>query len=362
MKPKILIIITRSEIGGAQNYVLSMVSEMRSNYEFKVIVGSDSYLSKKLTAKGVELIVLPQLDSKNIFRAVYALRRLIILESPNIINTHSTLASVYGRLANLKLRIPIVYSVHGWFFAENTNAVRRLIGPVVERVFSGMTSFWITETHYDQKIGTDSGAISNICKSRVIANGIPKPITQPRKPLDRTKVQMAFVGRISFQKNPLLAVESLSYLPQNYLLTMFCDNAKDIALNNRIEEMSLSDRIILIDDETNTASIINSYDLLLVTSRYEGMPLSIIEAMSAGLPIVSTNVCGLRELVIDRDNGILVDGENPEHIAKAITELMSNPAKAKAMGRRSVQLYEEKHTLPTMISNLEKVFSELLTT
>ncbi len=362
MKPKLLIIITRSEVGGAQNYVLSMIKELQSQYTFSVIVGSDAFLSKHLRASevGIEAHIIPELNSANLFKAISSIREIINQIKPDLINTHSALASFYGRLANYNLGIPIVYSVHGWFFTEHANLIRKVFGPLVERELARITSFWITETAYDLNLGIKKGAIKDVHSAAVIANGIPSVIQRNRLEFDNDNRQIAFIGRICNQKNPFLAVSAFEFLPENYSLTLYCDDAHNKGLNGLITKLGLTERIKLIDNEYDTAAIIGSFELLLVTSRYEGMPLSVIEAMSVGLPIVATDVCGLNELVDHLGNGILVSSPNARSIAVAIQTILGEPKKAEAMGERSKEKFLKQHTLKSMSKKLDLVFQSLV--
>lgn len=357
MKPKVTIIITRSEIGGAQNYVLSLISALEKEFHFILLVGSDCYLSKALREIGVEVYLIPELDSSNIFKAVFRVRKLLIELNSDLINTHSAFASAYGRLAALGLKTPTVYSVHGWFFANDASPIRKHIGPIIERLLSKATDFWIVETKFDENLGLNKNIIPHPDKSLVVANGTPPPVQRNRLALDPDFIQLVFVGRISYQKNPSLAINIIALLPENYVLTLYCDNANDEDLVALIYCLGLNARVTLIDSESDTASIIHSFDLMLVTSRYEGMPLAIIDAMRAGLPIICPRVCGLDELVEQEGNGYLIDQPIPSDYSIKIIEIFENKALAMQMQQRSVDLYLQNHTIEKMSASIARVFN-----
>ena len=224
-----------------------------------------------------------------------------------------------------------------------------------------MTSHWITETHFDKDIGIDRKIIPSNEKVSVIYNGIadtahPKDLN---KDLAAEIHSIAFIGRVSQQKNPQIAIASMAYLPSDFRLTVFCNNAKDEALVKKITSLKLENRVKLIDNVNDTAKVIHQYDALLVTSRYEGMPLCMIEAMSASLPIITSNVCGLKELVTDGKNGYLVnDICSAESYAKAIIKLFKSIQHTKDLGLASRQRYLENHTLIKMTNELKRVFSQ----
>ena len=361
MKPIITVIITRSSIGGAQKYVLSMVEELNEQYQFHIIVGSAGYLSEALEKKHIKISILPSLNSLNFIKATYQLHSLLSKHNTQLINTHSTLASIYARCANWRLNTPLIYSVHGWFFTKNTSAVRQRIGPVIERLLTSSTTHWITETKFDQSLGLSSGAISNKKNSTVIPNAIPTPIQNHSKVYieSHKTINIAFIGRISFQKNPVLAIQIMNELPNNFTLTLFCDDKNNENINRFMNQYGLNERINLIDNEKETANILHQFDLLLVTSRYEGMPLCVIEAMASGLPIVSPNICGINELISNGENGYLVDDIQTKTFAQKIKKIFESEQTRQSMSKKSLSLFKQNHTLTVMSKRLSSTFEKI---
>lgn len=360
MKPKILVIITRSEIGGAQKYVISMIEELTAEYEFRVLVGSYGYFSNQLKHKSIPFEVIPAIDSNNLWSAVSKLRKEIRSFKPNLVNTHSTLASIYGRVAANLTSVPLVYSVHGWFFTENASWARRWVGPIIERSLRNSTSHWITETQFDKSIGIARGIIVNPDSCTVIPNGIRKPKTlRDLKPDTKIK-KLVFVGRVSYQKNPQLALKVLSKLPDDFHLMMYCDNAEHPELLKAIRKHKLELRVKLFDNEFKTAEVLHNYDLMLITSRYEGMPLSAIEGMAAGLPIVAMNACGLSELIIEKANGYLIDSADPKEFANQIEAIFSSTTTLTEMSASSKRQFDSYHRLESMVIRISTVFKKTI--
>lgn len=360
MKIKVAIIITRSSIGGAQKYVLSMIQSLNSKVDFVVFTGSKGYLVDKLNKLGVQTKVIPSIDSGNFVKATLQVRKALQQCEPDIVNTHSSLASLSGRLAAYWLKIPSIYSVHGWFFAQNASWIRRTIGPIWEALFAPLTFHWITETAFDQTIGLRKRSIRRAELSTVIPNGVYKTSKQRQLELSKSATNLVFVGRISYQKDPSLALETFEALSEKYTLTIYCDGFDSKTLNEQLAKMSSRNRISIITDESDTASLLSNFDLMLVTSRYEGMPLSIIEAMSAGLPIVATDVCGLKELVIDKQNGMLARNRNSLELAQKVATISESPKLYKSMSEASIALFEQKHTLDQMSRALLSVFEQVV--
>lgn len=357
MKPKVALVITRANIGGAQNYVYWTMEVLQEKFDFKLIIGSKGYLTEKVEKLGIEYKVIPEIDSRNIISATLKLRREIRHLQPDLINTHSTLAAIYARLANIRLKTPVIYSVHGWFFTNNAHWTRRTLGPWVEKLLAPLVGHWITETAYDQDLGLAVGAIHSKNRVTVIPNGTPKPPLQKQLYLDPSEIQLVFVGRESYQKDPYLAVEILNELPSNYVLTMYTRCCPDSKLLRMVRDRAIAPRIRIIQNEPNTLSILSNYDLLLSTSRYEGMPLALIEAMANSLPIVASDVCGLSELVIEEENGCLINSRNPVAYARAIRGIINNPAKKLKFQSGAKNLYQNKHTIEKMCASISTVMA-----
>lgn len=130
----------------------------------------------------------------------------------------------------------------------------------------------------------------------------------------------------------------------------------------QVERLGLGDRVELrgVDWSVRVADGLSAFDLFVLPSRTEGLPVSIMEAMLAGLPIVSTDVGSVREEVTPGDNGLLVPPEDPAALAVAINELMADPARRVEMGRRSREIALERFTVAAMVDRYCDVYGRVL--
>lgn len=142
------------------------------------------------------------------------------------------------------------------------------------------------------------------------------------------------VGRLDSQKNPLLAVTAFAELKKtrpNVCMVMIGDGVLMPAVRALIHEFGLSERVYLagLKRPKEIADILQLSDIYLMTSAYEGMPISVLEAAATGLPIVSTNVGEISRVVSTGINGIVVDRNDPEVIAEALSEVLQSSAVSK---------------------------------
>lgn len=112
--------------------------------------------------------------------------------------------------------------------------------------------------------------------------------------------------------------------------------------------------------DVRVADLLAGFDLFVLTSRIEGLPVSVMEAMLAGLPVVVTDVGSIREEVIDNENGLIVPAEDPSALARAINELMGDPERRAAMGRRSREIAAGRFTIEATVDRYLDVYRRVL--
>jgi glycosyltransferase involved in cell wall biosynthesis len=144
------------------------------------------------------------------------------------------------------------------------------------------------------------------------------------------------VGRLVPQKNHALAVEALALLP-DVRLAILGEGELRGELERLVEERGLAGRIVLPGVRADARAIVAAADVLVLPSRWEGLPLVVLEALAAGTPVVATAVRGVRELLADGSTGLLVDPDDPAALAAAVRRVLAEPGLAALLageGRR----------------------------
>jgi glycosyltransferase involved in cell wall biosynthesis len=127
-----------------------------------------------------------------------------------------------------------------------------------------------------------------------------------------------------------------------------------------VRDLNLSERFHFPGGVTNLRKHLSAADIFVLPSRSEGFSNAIVEAMAASLPVVATNVGGNAEAVQDGVSGVIVSPEDPDALAAAIVQLLSDPAKAKQMGTEGKRLAAEKFTTEAMMTQITSVYRSLL--
>lgn len=286
------------------------------------------------------------------------MRRILKNEAPDLVHVHSTLASFYGRIAASLCRIKTLYTVHGWHFAHEPSHLKRCLKIGAERLLKSITSYWVTVSEFDKRLGTEYSIFRNGCV-KTIPNGV-KSSQNEFIPADQRAKSVVFVGRASYQKNCEALVDVVAHMQSDSQLTMYTSGGDIDALMKRIEQKSLTEKINVILNEPNASEKVHQFPIMLMTSRYEGMPLSVLEAMREGLVIVSTDVCGMNEVIIDGESGYLLPEGSEKQMAQRVDQLIADPVQLNKMSLRSKALFDERFALHKMLNEIRHIYQGIL--
>lgn len=332
-------------------HVLSLVQHLQHKFNYHCIFGEAGSVEGQLRAMGVEVTVVPELRSKikplQDFHAWRKLQTLIRKIQPGLIHAHSSKAGMLGRLIGRQLKIPSIYTVHGWGFGEGRPRLQSYLVKQVER-FLGyfcQESHYIFVCHADQAQAFQEIGISKK-RGRVIWNAIDEH-GYKANPEGSQSIMMA--ARVAYAKDYDTLFRAFNRSKFGHLLlagegTDSKEFKKKIMDNvpQRLKSVASLGR------RDDIAQLMGTSGVFALCSRYEGLPLSIIEAMCAGLPIIATDVGGNPELVEHGKNGFLVPVGDVNGWQSAIDALADPRIRAK-MGLESRARYERNFTSKIMI-------------
>ncbi|GAA4068729.1 glycosyltransferase family 4 protein [Amphibacillus indicireducens] len=176
--------------------------------------------------------------------------------------------------------------------------------------------------------------------------------------IDIERLRMISVGTLNSRKAQNLIIESLAQIVDKSIkLTLVGDGEKKEEFYEIAENNQVLDQVDFLGSRNDVEEILRGHNLFIMSSKDEGLPISIIEAMKHGLPIIATNVGGIPELI--DGNGILVEPD-VESIKKAIEELNNNKTTLKEMSIKSRKIFEQKFTVNRMIKNYSDLIKEVI--
>jgi glycosyltransferase involved in cell wall biosynthesis len=239
---------------------------------------------------------------------------------PDLLHVNSSKAGILGRLAAALARVPAcVFTVHGWGFRTNRPAWLFLS---LERLVRPLTTLTICVAEAERVLGI-SKRTCDPARTVVIPNGvaIADEASSKRSPGTPTIVS---VGRLKAPKDFGTLVDALSRVTQSYRAVIVGDGPERQSIDGMIESAGLRDRLELLGERDDVRDLLARADLFVLSSRSEAMPMSVLEAMAAGLPVVASNVGGVPEVVIDDQTGLLVPPGNAAALASAIERLLES--------------------------------------
>ena len=371
-KYKVLQIITLSAWGGAPQVVYDIIKNLdKKKFLTDLVCGTGNGWEKM---KELEIQTFPMKSLKREISALHDLKALLHLYwiikrgKYDVVHCHTTKAGFIGRIAAKLAGVKKIYfTAHGWGFyneAEYGWAQKLLI--FLEKIAAKCSTKIICVSEKVKEDGIKR-KISPKDKFLVIRNGIEwkteGDIEEARKKTGIKDNEIAFgtVGRLAYQKNPLMFLEVAKEMIQNYSKIKFIligggPLFKDC--ENFVKENELGNNIFLLGEKSpeETRELLLGFNVFVLTSRFEGLPIAIIEAMFAGLPVVATNVGGVGELVINDKNGFLFNPDSVEELVQKMIYLTENPEKRKEMGREGQKIAKENFTLDRMIKSYENLY------
>ena len=367
-KMKILYCITSSSWGGAQLHVLELCADQlaRGN-EVTFIVGNKGPLLDKVKQlKGVKVILPPSLvreiSPTNDIKAIVELRKIIKSESPDIVHLHSSKAGVIGRLSSIGLRkkIKVIFTVHGWAFTDGVSSrLKKSLYRIIEKSVRHFTDLFICVSYYDEKIGKRDKVLDSTSNVKVIHNGSTTPSEQSINYSVHMPLRLVMIARFSPQKDQETLINAVTKLPKDSYKLTFVGDGETLQTNKElVSKYGLNHNIKFAGFKDDISDELINNDVYILSTHYEGLPISIIEAMSYGLPILATNVGGNSEMLENNINGFLFTSK--DELAEKLNYLINNPETVKKMGQESYRIFSDEYSLSQCLTKINNSYLELL--
>lgn len=355
---KILQVIPNFGFGGAETMCEALTYELQKNNEVCVISLYDdkTEIAKRMLKNGVNILFLGKKSGLD-FKCISKLKKAIKQFKPDIIHTH-LYAIKYAILATLFKKIKIVHTVHNVAEKEANSRDRKFNKFFYKRkkaipvALSEIVKESITEEY---KIPSES--------IPVIFNGVDfsKCMVKQNYSLG-DNFKFVNVARFSEQKNHIRLIDSFNILiKQNFKaeLHLYGDGELKEKIQSRISEYNIQDKVFLHGNRNNISEILNNFDCFILSSNYEGIPMTIIEAMGAGMPIISTNVGGVPNILSDKLNSLLVNAETEALFVGMKTMYESSDEERKHFGINALN-DSKKYSSEKMANEYMKVYRGVL--
>ena len=315
-------------------------------------------------------------------KSISGLTKIIRENNYNLVHVHTPIAAVLGRIAAKLAGVEaIVYTAHGFPFHDLSSPSQYFLYSNIEKYAATITDLILTQNHED--IAT---AIKlRLCppeKLGYLGNGVdidrfkrsqlnPQSRSQLRQSLGIPDASLIVgtIGRLTRKKGSGYLMEAagklISEFPNLHIVVIGSELTTDpepfqIELNQKIKTLGLERHVTLTGERQDIPELLGILDIFtLPTFTHEGLPRSIVEAMAMGLPIVTTDVRGCREAVVNEKNGFIVPSQNSTELAEALRKLLSNPQLRQDYGKASRERVEVEYNEDFVFKRLTQYYKEL---
>jgi glycosyltransferase involved in cell wall biosynthesis len=361
----ILYLSNHLNTGGITSYIFSLAKGFKERRHNVYVASSSGNCLGKFIQEGINYIPIPiktksEVDPRIIF-SLFKLLKYIREKNIEIIHANTRVTQVLACLLQKYSGRPCVSTCHGFF---RPNMSRRIF-PCWGKMVIAISQQVKDHLRDDFKVGEE--------RIRIIHNGIDierfcvqdetaRFSAKEKFGLQGAKI-IGIIARLSDVKGHIYLIQAMQEVlkkrPDSRLL-IIGEGREERKLRDLAKNLGIADKVSFIPSVTDTAEALSAIDVFVTPSLKEGLGLSLMEAMGCGIPVVGSNVGGIKTLIRHGENGLLVEPADPERLSGAILELLQDELKAKSLGEAARIFIHQNFSLSKMLLETEEVYRECL--
>lgn len=355
-KVKLLYITVRADHGGGPKHLDLLLNNLSERFEVYIACPTDApyYDLWAGNEKVSGLHTIPH--RKFSIKSLLSLKRYIKSHDISIVHSHGKGAGVYARA--LKLLMPdlkVVHTFHGVHIQEYS-PLQKSAYLLFEKAAGRLTDKFINVSNGEKDICLASG-FSSAPKTSVIYNGIAPTVIKSNRVSSSEVFTVASISRFDYSKNMQLAYEiAKAFAASPGIRFIWVGDGPDKATLEEKASAEQVNNIIFTGFKDNPTEYLHKSDVYLSTSRWEGLPIALVEAAAVGLPIVASNVTGNNEVVMQGENGFLYNSDDFGKAVQYITLLRSDTALYSRCAERSREIFDKHFRVEDMVRKTESVY------
>lgn len=362
-KPVLLFVITKSDLGGAQANVLDLIRGFSSQYNVHLATGASGPLADDVSLLNIPTHIIHSLTrSINLFKDWYCIKelsQLIRRIKPTLIHAHSSKAGLVARVAGHVCSIPVVFTAHGWGFSPGTPYLRRILALLAEILLAPLSARIICVSESDRQLALNRG-VGNSKILNTIRYGICDSSSALADPLIQS-LHLIMVARFNEQKDQPTLLKAIAQIPDFSGHIDFVGSGPSLEPCKILaKDLGISHKVTFLGDRRDVPELLSKSQIFVLATHYEGLPISILEAMRCGLPIIGSNVNGIPEEVEHGVTGLIVPPRDSSALANAIQSLVDSPKLRQTMGKAARRKFEQEFTIERMVYETGQLYEEIL--
>ena len=334
---KIMQIIPYFCFGGAETMCETLTYELnKMGHEVCVVclLPDRTPISRRMEEAGVRMIYLDKKLGLDL-SMIPKLTKLMAAEKPDVVHTHLNVIK-YAALAARLAGVPVyVHTVHNVAEEEAEGRLQKITNRFYFR------NGWAVPAALSPKVRKSIVDVYGMAEDKipVIYNGIDLSRCESKESYEMKTLRLLHIGRFNEQKNHeglLKAFAKIVKQIPDACLDLIGDGELEDAVKLLAKELGLTESVHFLGNQTNVYPYLKNADIFLLPSKYEGMPMTIIEAMGTGLPIVASAVGGVPDMLTEEESGLLTPCD-PDAVAEAVLRLAGNEQLRERLGRNAKQ-------------------------
>lgn len=367
---KILQVIGGGEKGGSKNYIITLAKELsRRGYEVEIVCFLDDVVAQDARDHDIAVKVFPMKHIADI-QVISKLLTYLQEQKPDVIHTHGVRANFIARLAARKTEIPVITTVHSSIYHDYAHPLKRLFYHRIEKMTRKYTTQFIAVAGSLKKELEQDGIPSE--RIDLVYNGLAPDFEididhsfSLRKELniDHETPILITIGRLEKVKNQAMYLQVLASLKE-HKIPFHGVIVGPGPLRAELEALSLSlgleKEVSFLGFREDVYSLLSQSDLFLLTSTMEGLPITLLEAMAARTPVITTDVGGMTEVIRLAQNGYTLPIEDIEQFVASIQRILAEPEKKEKLAEQGYQALLQHFTSDIFITNTLNVYNKVL--
>ncbi len=363
---KIAYVITRADaVGGASIHVRDLAREMLARgHQTMVFLGGAGPVVEQLRAAGVPYRSLEFL-ARSIrpvrdLKAYLELTRALADFAPDLVSTHTAKAGWIGRAACARLRLPAIYTPHGWPAGDRFPPLKARVFAMAERAAARWTRVIVCVCEYERQLALAKrlARAEQLC---VVHNGVRDVALEMRATPEAAPVRIISVARLEAPKDHATLVDALARLGGlDWRLDLVGDGPLEASIRARCQAAGIADRVNFLGYCEEPAALLARAQVFVLSSRSEAFPRSVLEAMRAGLAVVASDVGGIGEAMDNGRNGILVPRGDAQALSEALGGLIKDADRRRRLGTAARLDFEARFRLDAMVERTAGIYEAVL--